>query len=462
MSTMQLSQQQQELFKRAKEASNRSNHEYAVTLLKQIVIETPTHLEARRMLRANELLHYKTVSTLKKKMSGVKIAPLTMKAGGALKKSPQDALKIAEDILEIDPTNAQGNELLAEAGKVMSMPSLVVLAFETLRDANPDKLDILKKLGSAYIENEEYEKALKTFERAVELAPSDGDAQKGMKDASARHASQKGSWESGDDYRDSLKNADKAKELEQESRVVKSTEAIDEELERLSQKYSENNNDLNTVKKIADLYERKNDFSSSIQWYEYAFGLGDNTDPEIEKKIHSLKIKQIEINIQEKEKEMETAPPENQSALQTELDQLLSQEAEFKLSSAKDRVDRYPNDLQLRFELGHALFLAGHYKDAIPQLQQALNQPNARTQAINALGMCYWKRKMLDFAEKQFRLAKSEMTTMDNLKKEVIYNLGCVLEDSGKKEEGLNEFKEIYEIDSQFRDVAERVESSYE
>jgi hypothetical protein len=32
----------------------------------------------------------------------------------------------------------------------------------------------------------------------------------------------------------------------------------------------------------------------------------------------------------------------------------------------------------------------------------------------------------------------------------------------GKKLEALEEFKKIYEIDSQFRDVADRVESAYQ
>ena len=32
----------------------------------------------------------------------------------------------------------------------------------------------------------------------------------------------------------------------------------------------------------------------------------------------------------------------------------------------------------------------------------------------------------------------------------------------GKKAEALDEFKKIYEVDSQFRDIAERVEAAYQ
>jgi tetratricopeptide (TPR) repeat protein len=216
------------------------------------------------------------------------------------------------------------------------------------------------------------------------------------------------------------------------------------------------------VLKIADLCERKNDFPSAIAYFEWAYSLTNKADSEIEKRIHRLRMRTIEERIQAKKAETAAATDEEtRTALQAEFDALVLEKAGFELESAKERVARYPNDLQLRFELGQALVNAGHPKEAIPELQQALRQPNVRYHAYNLLGMAFWKRGMLDFAVKQFQTAKSEMAIMDNLKKEIIYNLGCVLEEEGKKQEALEQFKEIYEVDSQYRDVAHRVESSY-
>jgi hypothetical protein len=50
---------------------------------------------------------------------------------------------------------------------------------------------------------------------------------------------------------------------------------------------------------------------------------------------------------------------------------------------------------------------------------------------------------------------------MTDLKKDIIYNLGCVLHDAGKKEASLDQFKLIYEMDMAYKDVAQRVEESY-
>ncbi|MBV9617834.1 MAG: hypothetical protein JO201_01360, partial [Verrucomicrobia bacterium] len=81
--------------------------------------------------------------------------------------------------------------------------------------------------------------------------------------------------------------------------------------------------------------------------------------------------------------------------------------------------------------------------------------------AMNLLGICYHEQGMLDLAMKQFEDAAKEISTMDMLKKEMIYNLGIVYEKMGENEKSLNCMKQLYEADYGYKDVAERVESSY-
>ena len=51
---------------------------------------------------------------------------------------------------------------------------------------------------------------------------------------------------------------------------------------------------------------------------------------------------------------------------------------------------------------------------------------------------------------------------MDAMKKEIVYNLGLVYERTGDKEKSLACMKQIYEVEHGYKDVATRVESSYE
>ena len=105
---------------------------------------------------------------------------------------------------------------------------------------------------------------------------------------------------------------------------------------------------------------------------------------------------------------------------------------------------------------------AQRFRDAVPELQRARQNPNARLKAMNLLGVCYRELGMLDLAMKQFEDAAREILTMDAMKKEIVYNLGMVYEKMGEREKSLNCMKQIYEADSGYKDVAERVEKSYQ
>ena len=51
---------------------------------------------------------------------------------------------------------------------------------------------------------------------------------------------------------------------------------------------------------------------------------------------------------------------------------------------------------------------------------------------------------------------------MDAMKKEIVYNLGLVYQRMGEREKSLACMKQIYELEHGYRDVATRVESSYQ
>ena len=51
---------------------------------------------------------------------------------------------------------------------------------------------------------------------------------------------------------------------------------------------------------------------------------------------------------------------------------------------------------------------------------------------------------------------------MDAIKKEIVYNLGLVYQRMGNHEKSLACMKQIYEVEHGYKDVATRVESSYE
>jgi thioredoxin-like negative regulator of GroEL len=144
------------------------------------------------------------------------------------------------------------------------------------------------------------------------------------------------------------------------------------------------------------------------------------------------------------------------------LEGLKQQKAATMIDEAKRRVERNPTDLQLRFELGERFLAAGNFNDAVPELQKARQNPNTRLRAMSLLGRCFVLKGMTDMAANQFLAAANEMTAMDSVKKDTLYELAMVYEKMGKKDDYLKCLKEIIEVDYGFRDAAQRVEQSYQ
>jgi tetratricopeptide (TPR) repeat protein len=452
ITSAQLTGSNLDTFRKAKDAMARQNHDYVIMLMPPVLEANPGLLEGRKILRASQIAKAKAASKMDKSMAAVRIAPAVMQAKSAVGKSLGAGLAKLEEALTLDPFSPQANGALGEIALENDLPGTAVFAYETVRAAKPQDTQNLHGLARALIAAKQMGKARDVYQNILELAPTDGAALKGMKDASALTATQSGGWEKSEDFRDSLKNKEESSALESASKVVKTAEAVAEQLARLHAQFEKEPQNVVLAKQIAELCETQGSLDHALQWFQFAHELTQKTDPVLEKAVFRLQCALLD---QEWEQARAAGSDE------TVCDEILARKKSVILEGAKDRVKRYPNDLQYRFELGEALIDNGGYKEAVPELQQALRQPSVRHRALNLLGVSYQKRKMLDLAAKQYALAASEIVAMDNVKKDAIYSLGVILEEMGKKAEALEEFKKIYEVDSQFRDTAERVEAAY-
>jgi tetratricopeptide (TPR) repeat protein len=448
--------------KRAKAAMQAKNDDYAINLLQTVLKDEPLFLEGRRMLRAIEIQKYESTSNFARQMTSMKMTGGMMKFPSG-KKTPQEQLIQAEEILVQDPYNLKANAMLGDAGTALGYPEFKCFAYETLAKGKPGDKAILHKLAEAYMGAKDAGKAEKTYERIVEIDPLDAEALSGSRNASAAHTAKSGGWDSsGGDYRNVLKSKTGAEQLEQESKVVKSAEAIEEQIRFYYQKHEAEPANPVHSKAIAELFLQKNDYESGVQWYEHAFEAGGRIDSSLEKVIGDLRLKKGE---REMEKLRETLArqiePEGRAHIQTEIAQKEKELNETRLFLAEARVKAQPNEGEFRYHLGEALYLVGQYKRATEELQQSLKQPSVRSQALNLLGLAFLKRGMFDFAITRLALGESELPGMPDIKKEIVYNLGLAYEANGQSDKALEQWKKIYEVDMTYRDVGARVEASY-
>lgn len=455
-----LPENQRATWLKAMSAMELKNHGYAVQLLQGVLKAHPEFLLGRQLLRKAEIA--KTAG--KKSMLGLSGGGIGgMKIQGQIKKDPLGSLDAIEKLLENDPYSASSNQLLKEAALAANLPQVALFALETIVQGNPKDTKTMHELAKLYITSGTPEKAVDVYGKILAANPSDLAAVKGAKDAAAASSMQRGGWEREDaTYRDLIRDKDQAVALEQQGRVYRSDEMIDNLLAELHAKVEQDPTNADASRRIAEMYEQKNDLDSAISWFTYAAELGGNTDTAIVRKISDLRIRQFDESIAGFETYLAENPDVPEAAeYASQLEGIRKQRAELIFEEAKKRVERNPTDLQARFELGETLMLVGNYKDAVPELQKAQNNPNVRLRAMSLLGQCYDARGMFDLAKNMLQKAASELYQMDNVKKDIIYNLGLVHEKMGQKAESIDCMKQIYEVDYSYRDVAERVEGSY-
>ncbi len=432
-----------------------SNYSYAVSILQNILAESPGFVEGRKILRKCEI----QVSGAGKKKGGLfGISGGNMKLQSQAKKDPLGTLALIEKDLEKDPTSDSLNDLLFETALKLEFYETATMALETIRKHSPESAKLLHKLAEFYITREQPALAAEVYNDIIKHHPTDGTAIKGSKDCSARASMKKQKWDENANMRDLMRNTAEFEELEKASRTGLTKDQLIERRDRTVERYNADPNNLATVKELAGLYEQLEDWHNAHTFFAWAHSLS-NGDVALDSKANSMKDRALETDLKNLEAAVNADP--NNEELKAALDSRRADRIAEQVVEAQRRVEQNPTDPQLRFELGSALYHAKDYGAAIPHLQQATRNPHIRTKVLLLLGRTFKAKGMFDLSIKQLADALADLVAMDNTKKEVLYEKGVIHTEMGDKESALECFKQIYEVDYGYRDVAQRVESSY-
>jgi tetratricopeptide (TPR) repeat protein len=387
-----------------------------------------------------------------------------MKAKREIKRDPKRAIEMLEKVLEEEPYHRQANLVLKEAAVTAGWPEIGVFALRTLLEENPRDVKVLHELGRLHHELGESDREVEVYNQITEINPLDAEAVRLGKNASAHASMKSGGWTHAESYRDLIKDKEVAISLEQQSRMKLTGESLDQQIAETYRRHQAEPANIDLARRLGALNEQKDDLGLAIGWYQYAADLTTGADAGLVRKVSDLKIKRLEREIAAHEEFLSThaADHELNAKKAEELKAAKKNRAEILLDDARKRLERNPTDLQLRFELGELLVNADRFREAVPELQRARQNPNARLKAMNLVGRCYGELGMFDLAMKQLEEASKEILSMDAMKKEIVYNLGLVYERMGERDKSLNCMKQIYEADYGYKDVATRVESSYQ
>ena len=353
--------------------------------------------------------------------------------------------------MRADPLNLTFINALSQAALAADMPEAAIQTLEIAKEHYPTNTLLLQSLGNLYLQTNQTQEAKACFEEFYRLRPNDPKALKALKDASALDTMKKGGWNEAGSFRDVMKDSKEAGLLEQESKAVKSDKDIDALINETRIKLQREPDNVNYRRALADLYARTEKFDDALQILNEAQAVSGRADPQVDRLIGSIRVRQFDAQIAQL----------RAAGQPSEAEAKVKEKDAFLLADATDRVRRYPNDLQFRYEMGVLLFEHEHLNEAIQEFQLSQRNPQRRTRSLYYLAMCFKAKKQYDIALEQLEKAASEIGVMDDTKKDIIYEIGIIHELMGNQDKAVQNFKEIYSVDISYRDVAAKIEKAY-
>jgi len=447
-----------DMFRRARAAVDGGNYEYAIELFREMLRIEPNHVSARVALRGCARKRFDEKGGAGAKVVGVLKGFIPYLRTLFCAGKPNSAIEACEDYLLNDPYNSHVLTKEGRAARKAGHTDLAILVFEDMRQRNPGYVRALRELGQIHEDDlDEPHKALPFYRQIMQLMPSDGIANKKVKDLEARCHMEDQKITADSSFRDHIKDEKAQKELMEkdgEDYVVRGDDQIDVEVKKLHEKIKEEGESVPHYMRMAQLFGQKRDYKKQIAAYQKILEI-DPKHFEARAKVGDTKLMIGEQRLDQMREKLAAQPDEE---LKAKIEAGEKELAAFGVREYVWRTDAHPTDLALKAGFGDALRAAGDIDKAIAEFQKAMEDIRIRTRCRTALGECFMDKGQWRLGLSQFDQIVESFAFMDDEAKHVHYCMGVCAENLDDKEKAIQHYEQIYEADIGFRDVAKKIE----
>ncbi len=407
MSLDQVSHNMRDIFSRACESSQNANLDYAIELLCDLVTNTPGLMPARELLREYEAKKSRNAGFGAKIKAYFVGLSFPSKYRKMIDDEPLDVMKACEEVLTEYLFNIPVLEVLADAAVAADGDFIAVETRTLIHDLQPENEENLQKL----------------------------------------HALRQGETEEPEPEAEDAEDEDENDISELMGKKLDSKEELFDVIGQLEEELKKDKESFEIRRQLGDYYAQAGDYAKAIEYFESVVGEDDEFDPAIDKYLEKAMIARYDEQIA-------AATPEEAAKLARE-------KFEYRLARAINRVDLYPDDNQLHYDLGVLYFQDKQYDEAIEELELGRRNPKRHDSSNVYLGRCLMAKGEYELAIEPLRDAVREMGRMDEDKMEAMYYLANAYEKLDMDEEALEIYKEIYKVEISFMDVASRIDDFY-
>ena len=445
-----LAQKAQNFTNRGRQALETRKYDLAVNMLMEAVSAAPEILETRKLLRAAQIANFRQNgkagfgAKLGYMMARQKIMGLVKKGDGVA------AMAEAEKLLCQNPLDPDNIEAAVKAAEAAGKTDHAAITIEAAYECSNKDPALLERVATYYSMAKNWTKARDAYQKLSEIKPGDQRILSLLKNTEAQ-ATMNAGWEQTagkkGGFQALIANKEQAKKLDQANKAVVTGDDAEALIQDKLAAIEREPKNMNFRRALARLYVQNKRFEEAVDCLEKAIEAAGSMDPELDRMLSQTRIQYYDQVI---EQYRQAGDEENAVALEGEKNQ-------FVFDDLAARVERYPNDLHLRYELGVQYFTYEYYDEALEHLQLAQKSPKDRLWALYYLAMCFLMKGQTDMAVMQLETARDAIPTMDELKKKIVYRLGLCAEEAGDLQKAYQYYKDVYSTDVGFEDLSERM-----
>jgi tetratricopeptide (TPR) repeat protein len=456
-------------FDHAKKAADTRNYDYAIRLYVDGLVFWPDAIE-------EGLKKLRVVGTARKLEGG---KPLGFLAGRKYPVGGKDVLNSLRNALYLfgmEPASLNHMETILQLATKARCDRMVFWLAPVLADAyNSTKrlpagryaatcqaMDAAAELAMTVGEDENAEKILEAAITVTQIwlrhYPDSNEAQRARSDASGKLTIVKGRFSKATGFQDSLKDGEAQHDIRDQDRPVHTGDRQQQLVARARQEWAANPTVPAKLLHLIDLMiriEQDDTENEAIALLEKQFAV--SKDYAFKQKADDIRMRQMNRYRRALQDAVRTDP--RNADVHRKLMEHVARQSEAEMVIYRDRVEYYPTDMRLRFQLALRFFALRRFDDAIPLFQQSQIDGKCRDESRLYLGRCFFEKKFFDQAVGTLRDAIESMESANNRTGlELNYWLGRALESADSPEEAKTIYGQLIQWDYNYRDARHRLQ----
>lgn len=426
----------QQMFEHANVQMRQENFDYATTLFSQAVLGDP----GNPMYVQGFLANLKQKYNNNKKGAGMAFLSSAGKKGMVKKAQMQKnwlaVIQNGIEVLKLNPWDTGTLTAMATACDELGASEAQLHYLKVALEHDSNDVEINRICARALKDLQRYDEAIACWHRVEKAKPGDEEATRAIAGLAVQKTIDKGNYVQNPGNKGII-DRDGGPELTPEQRLEREIRRSPKSIEK--------------YKELAELYTREELFEKAAEVYNRALQIAKG-DIELTERLEDVQMRDVRKQLADAETQYkESGSPADKQRAENLKRAVFERELEF----IEKRVQRYPNSLPYKFQLGARYQLAGRYDEAIAEFQQSRNDPKYRGPSVLALGQCFQRIEKYALAMKHYEEAIQEIPDRDaDNKKKALYLAGKLAVYLGDFDTGDRYLTALAGMDFRYKDVS--------